>query len=68
MERFGMGTDVTAEEAAAVVAALQAYLAAGTEPPSPRLCPSVWARAGQLEALGYPVRENLRAGWKVRCV
>lgn len=56
--------DVTAEEAAAAIAAIEMLLAAEgvTEAPRPA---GRWTRAARLEAQGLPVRGNEMTGWRI---
>lgn len=65
MRHFEIPEDVTAEEAAAAIAAIAALLRvegpAENQPVIDR-----WARAARLEAQGLPVRGNQSSGWKVR--
>lgn len=57
--------DVTAEEAAAAIAAIEALLGAEgvTEAPRPA---GQWTRAARLEAQGLPVRGNELTDWRIR--
>lgn len=64
MWNFEVPEDVTAEEAAAAVAAIEALLS--VEAPVVRPVIDRWARAGRLEAQGLPVRGNESGGWRVR--
>lgn len=65
MPQIHIPDDATAEEAAAIVAAIEAVL--GTEAPVvSRQVPNRWVRAARLRSQGLPVRGNEERGWRVR--
>lgn len=59
----GVSAAATEEQAAAVIAALTAFL--GEEPTQMEQPRNLWVTAGRLEAQGMPVdRQSLRSGWR----
>jgi hypothetical protein len=62
---FDPSDQVRGEEAAAIIAAIAAYLAAEERALPPRAADR-WTRAGRLEALGIPITAAaLDRGWRV---